>query len=548
MCKSGLIHAVVGDDGDFLCMGSPRMVRFLNLYSGTATEYSLHRLSAAGDPDPLILLAQKYGVEQTFQSFAALVGNDYSKFKGISYVSAVGAIQCYGPEQAALMDGLAATPQQRQHFSTSCLAYTEALIYDPALRKILPMSGADPENVSTAVSSVVGSVVLVETRAENRALGVTAPDGVDTPFLSDVTEMRCENSYAPKYLTPEMVPGATLPDKPKKADLQRFFKTRPGNTYPKNKDGGDARMPVAMECAAQLLETEKKRIADGQRVKIRDPDGKSLISFPLCQEILLDTNNDDSIQLPSDRVPISDKTTIEEQFPCMRQHVMHEHFGAKANTALSYKAYIHGFQRIFNRQQLQMEYWPPTEATDMTAYIKMRVPPSMKNGDNIIYNAWAELAVMRGSEFDIVVSVIKAGCSAGVCKAAAGGKCIHTGAMLWAFILLLRPKDHLIPTECTSRLCAWNKPSTGPCYNFLVPLGEIPFTKDDPRHPEKKSKHPSQMVNPYRSSRYNPIRECCKNDRHNSKRSIARKELFSMIEQRLKLKCLAEQQWYSPIN
>jgi 5'-3' exonuclease len=77
LCKQGICHAVMADDGDLLVMGCPRMVRHCwSLAAGTGAEYSLEGLPAAAESDPLLELAHKHGAEATFAAFAAMVGND----------------------------------------------------------------------------------------------------------------------------------------------------------------------------------------------------------------------------------------------------------------------------------------------------------------------------------------------------------------------------------------------------------------------------------------------------------------------------------------
>ena len=235
--------------------------------------------------------------------------------------------------------------------------------------------------------------------------------------------------------------------------------------------------------------------------------------------------------------------TIARTFPHLTQDVMHHHFSRKANEACTYKAYVGGFQRIFNRQSVEVRYWPPEESEShqkaSTAYISMKVPPSMKNGDTVIYNAWAKLNVLQHKHlteesFDSVISVATAGCSDGVCKAAKGGKCIHVGALLWCFILLDRPADiaHLVQSEKTASLCAWNRPTVGPMYDFLLALRYLSFTQNNPNREYKKKRKPApcSRTKPWRSCEYNPITGT--NERDSPGRSRARQELYDLIKKR----------------
>ena len=113
----------------------------------------------------------------------------------------------------------------------------------------------------------------------DRALGLITPDsGHHKPvrFEREPCEKIARDDLDPGALTIEMVEGSKPPRMPEGANnvngLQRFLKTRSVPASACNKAD-------LVRSVKQLLGLEEKHMADGQWVRLRDPDGGCLHTY-----------------------------------------------------------------------------------------------------------------------------------------------------------------------------------------------------------------------------------------------------------------------------
>lgn len=84
------------------------------------------------------------------------------------------------------------------------------------------------------------------------------------------------------------------------------------------------------------------------------------------------------------------------------------------------------------------------------------------------------------------------------------GHCVHVAALLIAAVNVARPslRDYTAPS--TSKLCLWNRPTSGSCYSYLRPICYIPFTHEDINDPSKKGRRACMIPGPVRNV-HNPF-------------------------------------------
>ena len=546
LSRIGDIHGVVGSDGDFLCMGVDRLIKNYSAHKGTATEVSLQRITNRCT-GPLMQLAHKHGAAPTFQAFSNLVGNDYIQHgalgKGKGGKAAIKLISERGVGAELLVDF---TEGVHAQYERGMAAYNHSLVYNPETRALQTLSSVPFGDIADHLWTVLGDYNWPSDELEAHVRGIRAPDGTNASLPGMHANIHLLTPET--YLTPSMVEGAILPDNPDIGAIRRWFATR-GQPYPKKKEwarrSDDALKADALAVVRRLEVKEVRQVQDGQRVYVRDPDGKELHNHQDAIEVLLDPNKDLSIGLPKDRAPITDMAEINDQFPFFASHIMDDHFEDKALAAGSWKARIGGFRRVCNRSTFKStKFWPPIADHPNDAYISMIVPPSMLDADKNPYEAWAALNVIASIDSSgpgVVFGVKRAGCSDTRCKAARGGICIHVGAMFWRFICIERPEGHKYESSSTTRLCAWSRQREGPSYNFLEELHKIPFTQDDPDKLEKTERS-SRSATTLR--RYNPVPDDISiSDRMDPRRVAAREKLYTILRGAYGEPCLAELQW-----
>ena len=382
---------------------------------------------------------------------------------------------------------------------TAILVFKHALSYDPATKQVVTRSG---EHNAVAVQrwSFLGSEVP-DSLAERRALGLLSPS--NTPVnLPVVTCVRTVSMSL--YLTEDMIPGSSLPDlpwpqgyNPSLDTLRAWMRTRHNMPMLSN----ETRKAPILKAVKEKLAVEAEMKSRGERILLRDPTGRSLVSY------VLDQNPDESFHYVEDSVsrysppefgwtfnlPYIQQTAPEVSLHLLYQHWEHRLIGAGGDTTRTIlddaMARVSEIERLvtFGYHENQAANEPQSTVThgnQRSVLFKFSAPASFRL--HTVYHVWVECSVSKIPGFHPFVSqILKCGCS---CPIGSGGDCVHLLMLLLIVHFLPRPSTVNVVKPCTSLKCAWINPGGGDIWSVTTPVQYIPFLRQSSKK-EKRREH-----------------------------------------------------------
>jgi 5'-3' exonuclease len=361
-------------------------------------------------------------------------------------------------------------------------------------------------------------------RAEAHALGFleTRAGGETFVVLPDVVRVLRQGANRPQWLTSDMVKGAELDPRlisaaairrgpggrgaVGKVQLQLFLATRSVTGL-----SGDTWAELAQKAQDQLrTEALADKLAadrgEEQPLKyLRDPLGGCVMQYLLHRGHVTAEDQfpqgDATLTAPPITDPgwIMDMAQLQTCAPVISREVLMEHFSALGATEEwgekgTIRAIARGYQHVESLRSLQYYacHLTPIPSRPNVVCVRMKLRASFRACS---YTTCCWLEIDPGSSWTVkpVKRVLKAQCGpaevGGECCRASGcshkigyDNCTHISATLQVLFNLQRPPevqmDHaLVP--CTAKLCSWNKPSEGSCFDIKVPIWTHMFSKPD---------------------------------------------------------------------
>ena len=344
-----------------------------------------------------------------------------------------------------------------------------SLVYCPRVRQVVTLQG---EHCTTAVAKwgFVGTVVS-DVEAEGRALGAISPAG-DSVELPDVSTLR--TPFIKWYLTEDMIEGATLPalpwapgTEPTIPRLRRWIRTRHGMPLM-----SDANKDALVQAVKDRLQVEADMLARGDRIMLRDPDGRSLQEHllsraPAYQHWHFQESTRDSLQLPCDGW-VSNLQDIAAVCPSVDKLLLFSHWEHRLQGHVSSRTILDdAVSRVSEVLLLHNFAYHPNEEAALprtshggqqgSCYFRFSAPASQRM--EATYNVWVELSVCKltGSH-PFCGKVIRSHCT---CPIGSSSSCAHLAMLLIVINRLPRPLALGVEPPCTSKPCAWLRPGGG---------------------------------------------------------------------------------------
>ena len=506
---------------------------------------------ADGNDTELLKLVREHDTLDALQTYAVLAGCDYdTKCPGVGPAAALQLMRKHGTDLGAIAreKPLAADWAVKLQNGVDC--FRDPIVYD------------DEAKVQCCLTSRRGpgmrlylGTTCPPGQAQDRALGLITPDSGHRHVVC-VERKPCENiargDSEPGALTFEMVKGSKLPAMPvKKIDgavLKRFLKTR---GYP----AGHAK-PELVRQVKNLLELEEKNKADGNWVRLRDPDGGSLHTYLRDKRGVRFPHLVGEFEAPGNESAewITGIDKIAEVCPVLQEITMWTHYGVKMRGVKDLpKVLKDGYRRIVNRRGVPLRFHPAVSGRDGVCWFQCDIPASMKPLPYKVTLAMEYMERMEEEEEEfelpatlrLATRILNVRCS---CPAGADGNsphCIHGAALLWIIRNLPREDEVAKPhVPCTSKLCRWIIPSEGEAYDVRKPVAYMPITRDDPSKPFKRY-HPARSEEAQRAKyvAYHP-KDALNNVRDAPTRVEAMAKLCEVIKGDLNsAPCAYDRQW-----
>ena len=513
LARTGLVEYVITEDSDLVILGCPRVLRRLD-WKGGAELCEHAKLFDPSDSDLCCVLRGR-GEGGAFL-LANLAGNDFTKFKNVSLVTAILIMQgmpdgSSSPEEAVAAGKDTLPADALSQLQRGVDAYAKALarphVQAPARARRGPVR--PPDNV----------IAVAEPRREPSGqtllqLEAPKPPAFDPLQAVPINARAPTNAGGAVRLKPEDITGAVLPPPdtwtsaaPTKAQLESFGHTRgftgmSGQT--KEQLANRARYRLQMEAErGGPINLRVPEIVDGAQVLIN----AGQLHVRQCPAL------DDALKPPpaSAWVAMADEATeCIDALPFFEQSIYERTFkskgvgGRREGKKVLVRVESYAFRRVCKKSLHTFAFCPcETRNGQQLAWISLKVPASMvkdqpkKRGDGVpeverrkLYQTIVCIEVAGGAEgCDYVIDVVAASCP---CKA--GRLCVHISATMLAHMYL---KDRLKLMRiqggriCTSELCQWVKPQA-PVNEDLSrkPLKEINCFKADPQNLFKQQNLP----------------------------------------------------------
>ena len=252
----------------------------------------------------------------------------------------------------------------------------------------------------------------------------------------------------------------------------------------------EARKPELVKAVKDKLAVEAATRARGERVLLRDPTGRSLISH------ILERNPDEAFHFTEDSMatynpPVfgwtHDLVFMQQHAPEVSLYLIHQHWehrllGAgnqRTRTILDdAMSRVQEIDRLvtlaYHENRLGNEPRSGQPAGKQRSVLfKFSAPASFRVG--VVYHVWAECSVSDLPGFHpFVCRILRCGCT---CPIGSGGDCVHLLMLLLIIHFLPRPVGINVSKPCTSLKCAWMDPGQGDTWSVTTPVHNIPFIR-----------------------------------------------------------------------
>eukprot|EP00658_Telonema_sp_P-2_P060325 TRINITY_DN49270_c0_g1_i1.p1 TRINITY_DN49270_c0_g1~~TRINITY_DN49270_c0_g1_i1.p1 ORF type:complete len:396 (+),score=32.57 TRINITY_DN49270_c0_g1_i1:95-1282(+) len=231
------------------------------------------------------------------------------------------------------------------------------------------------------------------------------------------------------------------------------------------------------DAVATVLKQEAKKIAAGERIRVRDPYHRSLLEmYADAGWNVPEDVSDYYTDIPESPVPwVTGLKQISAISPRLDQETMKEHLADRLiNPDGKGKVWLSGYQRIVNRVTLPHLAVVVDEGAEL-AHARSLVPASML-AESYMVRVVFETHQPAGSALE-ATRVRKACCT---CVNGKSAKCSHVSALFWILHGLNRPPGHAIPTPEIAERMLWNQPNASAIAVVTEPLCYMNMTHADP--------------------------------------------------------------------
>ena len=387
----------------------------------------------------------------------------------------------------------------KQRAANAVVVFRNALAYHPVLAKVITPSGMH-NSIAVRRWRFLGTEIP-DDKALYRALGLLSPTDVacNLPPVNHIRTVSLDIA-----LQEDMIPGAKLPDLPWPTDfnpcidtLRAWMRTR--HNMPLLSDG---RKDDLLKAVKDKLAVEAAARARGEPVLLRDPTGRSLISY------IQECNPDEGFHFVEDSSSTHslpefgwtyDLQFIQQNAPEASLYLIHQHWehrmcgagGSHTRTilddALSRVREIDRLVTFAYHENGPGRNEPRSVQRgggQRSVFFKFSAPASYRQG--VVYHVWAECSVSDIPGFHPFLSrILRCGCS---CPIGTGADCVHLLMLLMIVHLLPRPSGLSISKPCTSMKCAWMNPGGGDTWSATTPVYSIPFIQQHSKKERSRRK------------------------------------------------------------